>query len=250
MDEVSGVNEARQGIMEGASQTVGVTNSMLVQSSLSTEMYFNMFSQFFSKILNKQAGLAKIAWAGKERFAPIIGDVGVNFLKEDIGLELNDYNVFINEIPPAVGDQQMLTQLVMAGMQSGSVSLLQAVKILMEHDIDESIHMLEKDLEDAQAQKQQEMQMQAQSQQVMQMQQQQELEQAQQTQAMTERGKIQQHQVKGQLDMQKILTQGKLDTTQALLGFKKDLAIKQIDMAIQKQKEKNKAKEKSKTKRA
>lgn len=250
MDEVSGVNEARQGIMEGASQTVGVTNSMLVQSSLSTEMYFNMFSQFFSKILNKQAGLAKIAWAGKERFAPIIGDVGVNFLKEDIGLELNDYNVFINEIPPAVGNQQMLTQLVMAGMQSGSVSLLQAVKILMESDIDESIQMLEKDLEQAQAQKQQEMQMQAQSQQVMQMQQQQELEQAQQAQQMAERGKTQQHQVKGQLDLQKILTQGKLDTTQALLGFKKDLAIKQIDMAIQKQKEKNKAKEKPKAKKA
>lgn len=250
MDQVSGVNEARQGQMEGASQTVGVTNSMLVQSNLSTEMYFTLFTQFFTKILNKQAGLAKIAWAGKERFAPIIGDVGVNFLKEDIGLELNDYNVFINEVPPAVGDQQMLTQLVMAGMQSGSVSLLQAVKILMEHDIDESIQMLEKDLEQAQERQQQEMQMQQQQQQALQMQQQQELVQQAHSQARADQVKMQQDQVKGSLDLQKILTQGKLDTQQQLLGFKKDLAIKQIDAAIQKNKDAQKAKEKKSAKKA
>ena len=61
MDQVSGVNEARQGIIEGASQAVGVTNSMLLQSNLSTELYFEFFSQYFTKILNKQTGLAKIA---------------------------------------------------------------------------------------------------------------------------------------------------------------------------------------------
>lgn len=239
MDQVSGVNEARQGVMEGASQTVGVTNSMLVQSNLSTEVYFTLFGQFFSKILNKQAGLAKIAWAGKERFAPIIGDVGINFLKEDVALDLNDYDVFINEVPPAVGDQQMLTQLVMAGLQSGSVSLLQAVKILMEKDIDESIGMLEKDLQDVQdkqeAQQQQEL---MQEQQQMQMQQQ-----AAQSQNQT---KLVQDQMKGQADLQKIFTQGKLDTQQQLLGFKKDLAIKQLDLAIQKTKDAQKAKEKAK----
>lgn len=239
MDQVSGVNEARQGIMEGASQTVGVTNSMLVQSNLSTELYFNLFSQFFSKILNKQAGLAKIAWAGKEKFAPIIGDVGVNFLKQDVDLDLNDYDIFINEVPPAIGDQQMLTQLVMAGLQSGSVTLLQAVKILMEKDIDESINMLEKDLDEAQDQQQ------AQQQQELAMQQQQ-MQMEQQSQQQANQAKIGQNQIKGQSDLQKIFAQGKLDTQQQLLGFKKDLAIKQLDLAIQKSKDAQKAKEKAK----
>jgi len=240
MDSISGVNEARQGLVQGASQAVGVTNSALLQSNLSTSMYFTLFSQMFTKAMNKQAGLAKIAWAGKERFAAIIGDTGINFLEEDIELDLNDYNVFIEEVPPAMADQQMFYQLVMAGVQSGQVPLVQAMKVLMEKDVDEAIIMLELEMKKAeQAQAEQQDQLAQQEQQAM-MAQQQQAEQANQA-------KLQTQQMKSQAEMQKIMTQGKLDLKQGVLGFKQSLAMKKIDMAIQQQKAKEQAAKRAKT---
>lgn len=239
MDSVSGVNEARQGIIEGASQAVGVTNSMLLQSNLSTELYFELFSQYFTKILNKQAGLTKIAWAGKERFAPIIGDVGVNFLKQDVELDLNDYDVFVDNVPMAVADQQMFSQLVSTAIQQGQVSLLQGLKLLTEKDIDEAILMLEQDLEQAEEKAQTQ-------QQSMMMQEQQQAQMQNQAAQQTTQAKLQTAQMKEQGSLQKILAQGKLDTQQQLLGFKGNLAIKQIELAIARQKDKDKLKQKAK----
>ncbi len=242
MDQISGVNEARQGTAMGASQAVGVTNSMLVQSNLSTEIYSDLFSKFFTKILNKQAGLGKIAWAGKERFSPIIGDVGVNFLEKDIELDLNDYDVFVDDVPQALQDQQMLQNLVSTAVQQQQVTLLQALKILNEKDIDDAIIMMEQELEQTQ-------EMHKQQQQDM-MQQQQEQLQAQQQ---TEQGKVQMQlqkaQMKEQGSLQKVLMQGKLDTQKNILGFQQNVALKEIELAIQKQKAKekdNKAKSRSK----
>lgn len=241
MDSISGVNEARQGLVQGASQAVGVTNSALLQSNLSTSMYFSLFSQMFTKAMNKQAGLAKVAWAGKERFAPIIGDTGINFLEEDIELDLNDYNVFIEEVPPAMADQQMFYQLVMAGVQSGQVPLVQAMKVLMEKDVDEAILMLELEMQKNQEQ--------AQAQQDQLAQQEQAQLQAQQEQAQAgNQAKLAGQQMKSQADLQKVMAQGKLDLQQGVLGFKQNLAMKKIDAAIQAQKNKEQAKKRASAK--
>lgn len=241
MDSISGVNEARQGLVQGASQAVGVTNSALLQSNLSTSMYFTLFSQMFTKAMNKQAGLAKVAWAGKERFAPIIGDTGINFLEEDIELDLNDYNVFIEEVPPAMADQQMFYQLVMAGVQSGQVPLVQAMKVLMEKDVDEAILMLELEMQKNQEQ--------AQAQQDQLAQQEQAQLQAQQEQAQAgNQAKLAGQQMKSQADLQKVMAQGKLDLQQGVLGFKQNLAMKKIDAAIQAQKNKEQAKKRASAK--
>jgi len=240
MDSISGVNEARQGLVQGASQAVGVTNSALLQSNLSTSMYFTLFSQMFTKAMNKQAGLAKIAWAGKERFAMIIGDTGINFLEEDIELDLNDYNVFIEEVPPAMADQQMFYQLVMAGVQSGQVPLVQAMKVLMEKDIDEAIQILELEMKKAE-------QMQADQQEQLAQQEQQALMAQQQQAEQANQAKLQTQQMKSDADMKKIMTQGKIDLKQGVLGFKQSLAMKKIDMAIQAQKAREQAAKRAKT---
>jgi len=238
MDSISGVNEARQGLVQGASQAVGVTNSALLQSNLSTQMYYSLFSQAFTKAMNKQAGLAKIAWAGKERFAPIIGDTGINFLEEDIDLDLNDYNVFIEEVPPALADQQMFYQLVMAGIQSGQLSFPMGLKLLMEKDLDEAVGALELEF------KRQEQNAAAQQQELMQQEQQQLMAQQEQAAGANE-AKMAAQQMKSQGDLQKILAQGRLDTQQELLNFQGNLALKKIEAAIQAQK----AKEKTKTRK-
>jgi hypothetical protein len=238
MDSISGINEARQGLIQNASQAVGVTNSALLQSSLSTEMYFAMFSQMFTKAMNKQAGLAKIAWAGKERFSPIIGDVGVNFLEQDIELDLNDYNVFVEEVPQALQDQQMFYNLVITGIQTGQVPFMLGLKLLMEKDVEEAVNMLEVET------KRQEQMAQDQQQQLMQQQQEQaaaEQQQAQQEMAL----KAQSEQMRTQADLQKILAQGRLDMKQGAMGFQQQVALKKIDAAIQAQKMKEQARKKA-----
>ncbi|MBU6390909.1 MAG: hypothetical protein KGQ83_01555 [Planctomycetes bacterium] len=236
MDAISGVNEARQGLIQSSSQAVGVTNSALLQSSLSTAMYYDIFSKFFTRSINRQAKLGKIAWAGKERFAPILGDAGIDFLKEDIELDLNDYNVFIEEVPPVIADQQLFYQMVMTALQQNSISFPSALKLLMEKDVDEGMQDLELEFnrEKAQAQEQQQNQMDQQSQLMQQAQSKQELDrQALQVDAQLK-------QMKEHSGLEKVLMQGKLDLKQSLIGFKEQLALKRIELEIAKQKNKEK----------
>jgi len=166
MDEISGVNDARQGHVQGASQAVGVTQSALFQSAMATSTLFNLFNSMSSKVLTHQAGLVKIAWAGKERFAPIIGDTGVDFLTHDVDLELNDYGVFIESIPPAIDDINMFHQTVMAALQSGSIDFVDAMKLMMEKDVKQGIRRFSKASEKkAKEEFEQQMQLQQQEQQ-------------------------------------------------------------------------------------
>lgn len=155
MDAVSGINEARQGQIQGSRQTVGVTQSSLFQSNLSTAVYFREFQEYASDLLNHQAGLVKIAWAGKERFAPIIGETGIDFLETDIELELNDYGVFVEEVPPMLDNVNTFHQLVTAALQAGQVTFPQAMKLLMEKDLKVAVRKMERDIE-KQMQEQQE----------------------------------------------------------------------------------------------
>ena len=144
MDQISGISEARQGIMQGASQLASVTQSALIQSSLTTASYFKIFEQFSTNIWNQMARLVKIAWAGKERFAPIIGDAGVNFLEQDIELDLNDYAVFVESTPRLLDDLNSFQSMIMAGLQSGDLRFGDAMKLLTEKDVVSGILRYEK----------------------------------------------------------------------------------------------------------
>jgi hypothetical protein len=235
MDAISGINEARQGLVQRASQAVGVTNSALVQSNLSTAMYADMFSKFFSKAMQVQAGLAKIAWAGKEKFAPIIGDVGVNFLEVDLDLDLDDYNVFIEDTPAILADQQIFYQLIMTAIQSRAISLSTAIKLFMEKDIDESVAILDAELaraEQAQVGQQEQLMMEEQENRAAEQQQAQQANQA----------KMASQQMADEADLKKIIAQGRLDLQQGLMTFKKDMALKRMDAQIAKQKAKERPK--------
>lgn len=144
MDKVSGINDVRQGVIQGATQTVGVTNSALLQSNRSTTYLFTGIRWLSTKILEQKAGLVKIAWANKEQFAPIIGDVGIDFLKQDIDLDLNDYGVFVEEVPPMLGDLNTFKQLVLTALQSGSVDFADALELLIEKDVSVGIRRFRK----------------------------------------------------------------------------------------------------------
>jgi len=153
MDAVSGINEARQGVVQGSSQAVGVTQSALLQSSLATAPLFNLFDEFQTRVWNYQARLVKIAFPkAPERFAPIIGDTGVDFLTNDIDLELNDYAVFVDVTPALLDDLNRFQGIIMAAMQSGSLTFQEAMILLMEKDVMAGIRRYQKIMQKKEAQ--------------------------------------------------------------------------------------------------
>lgn len=219
MDAMTGINEARQGVMQGASQAVGVTRSALLQSSLTTAPFFKLFDEFSSKVWNTQAKLVKITWTEKERFAPIIGDAAIDFIKNDIGLDLNDYGIFCTVTPKLLDDLSNFQNILMAGLQSGQVSLEDCLSLMLETDVVSGIRRFEKIMADKREQEQlQEMQMQ-------QMQQQGQLNAQREMQAFNERtSQIASERARAQ---QQEKNQG--DIMQELIKIRGNLQAKKID---------------------
>lgn len=136
MDKLSGVSPERQGMVQGASQGLGVTQSALLQSNLITAPLFKGFERFCSRVLNYQAKLIKIVFPkNPEVFAPIIGDAGVDFLREHIDLDLDEFNAWVESLPPNFMDRQKLEQMIMLAVQSDPTLLDSAIAIMMEPDL-------------------------------------------------------------------------------------------------------------------
>lgn len=169
MDAVSGINDARQGVVRNASLAVGVAQSALNQSNLATELLFTLFENMSQRVFNKLAALVKISWPDyKERYAPIIGDVGINFLEMDLEMDLDDYGVFVEALPPILEDKQLLVQTAQQALASGQISFKDFLTLVEERDIKVGIRKFKKAIEVAeqkaaeQAQAQQESEQQAQ----------------------------------------------------------------------------------------
>lgn len=237
MDAISGINEARQGIVQSASQAVGVTQSALLQSNLSTEMYFKLFKEFCSDLLNHQAKLVKIAWAGKERFSAIIGDTGINFLETDVELDLNDYGVFVEELPPMINDKQTFQQLIIASVQSQSLAFDQAMELLLEKDVKVALRNFKR------ATKRKQLEQQAQEQMLMQQEQQ-----KQQAQLMDKdadrQAKLKELEFKESEAMKRVMAQGRIKLNEIPLKGKVEMAKipAQSEAAIEKEKAKSRPK--------
>lgn len=148
MDAITGINEARQGVVQNASQAVGVTQSSLIQSSLTTRTYFELFRQMSSDIFNYMSGLIKISWPeNKDRFSIIIGDNSINFLMKDIDLELSDYGVYVEDLPVSIANVSNFHDTVRLMLQSGQLEPVSALKLLKETDVDKGIKILERELQ-------------------------------------------------------------------------------------------------------
>jgi hypothetical protein len=158
MDKISGINDARQGQVQSASQAVGVTQSALMQSNLITQPMFDGFLQFSTRVWEHQAGLAKYTWRDKEKWATLLGISNIDLIEGDLNLDLNDYSVALEATPIILDDPQMFSQLVMASLQSQSIEPEDAMDLMMEKDIEVAIRKFKKiKAQREQAQKQHEM---------------------------------------------------------------------------------------------
>ena len=229
MDAISGINAARQGQIEGQSQAVGVTQSALMQSNLATNVYFSLFNQFSNRVFNYLAGLVKITFAGNEKYSPIIGDVGVDFLEDTAELEFDDFGIFLEETPPILDDLQNFQALVQAALQAGQVSFVDAMRLLKEKDINTAINRFEKIVE-----KREKAQSEAQAQQAQQQMQMLQAQLQQQTESdltkIDRKGEydLQKQQLANQGDMDEVLASGKIGLAKEKIDFTKKSALEKI----------------------
>ena len=113
MDVVSGSTKASRGIQQSANQGLGLTKALTEQSNLTVEQDFELFQMFESNILKNQADLMKILWAGDpEKYKPILGELGISFLEQDVNVDLSDYGVFVKSLPPTLRDQERLAGFI------------------------------------------------------------------------------------------------------------------------------------------
>lgn len=144
MEEITGVNGARTGVIESANQAVGVTQAAIASSQLSTETLHEAFREFSQNVMNDMAGLVKISWTEKEVYAPIIGDVGVDFINQDIDLALHDYGTFVEMTPPLFNDKQQFTNMINNALNAQKIEIEDALDLIRENDPDLGIRRLKR----------------------------------------------------------------------------------------------------------
>lgn len=136
----------RQGDIPAASQAVGVTQLAVAGSSKGTFAMFSGFERFCSRVLNQQAKFIKIAWANSDRelFAPIIGDVGIDFLKNNIDIDLDEFNTWVSSLPPMIADRGKFENFVSQMVLGGQLDPVDALQIVLEPDTKVAVRILQR----------------------------------------------------------------------------------------------------------
>lgn len=212
MDSITGINDARQGIAQGSSQAVGVTQSMLHQSSMSTEFYSSLFQVYMSDILTYQANTLR--FIDEERLISMAGNISSDLIKGELDMPLNDYGVFVEEINPMFEDLSVFRQIVNEARMSGQLGFIDAIKLMKEKDLNKAIREYER--KEAKMQEQLQAQQEAQAQQA-EAERQATLQRIMAQQESANNNRIELKGIDRQNDLSKILTKGKIDLTKEKL---------------------------------
>jgi hypothetical protein len=214
MKSISGMNDARQGVIQSANQLNGVTEMAIAQSAKSSKGFYSGFFMFESKLLTKHAQHIRISWKNNpDRWRDIIGDLYIDFLEIDEDIADDEHEIVVrNQIMP----RSVLEKYIVAGLQH-NLPLHEGLELEMSSQEDikgavvDYIAVMKKKEKEQQAQQ---MQMQQMQQQAMLANTQAQAQAGQQTQqAITERER-EKTQYKGNVDLQK--TAMKEDTKKAL----------------------------------
>ena len=96
----------------------------------------------FSRLCN----LMKICWAEGKKIGYVLGDGGYKFLSVLPNIALNDYGVFLGDSGKDDSMRQVVQQMSQAALQQGSLTMLDAIKVLKSESLAEAENVLEKGL--------------------------------------------------------------------------------------------------------
>ena len=173
--QISGVSPQREGAISQY-EYVGNVQRSVVQSSLSTKGWFFQHNEVKKMVFSRLCNLMKVAWAEGKKAGYILGDGGYKFLNVLPDIALNDYGIFLGDSGKDDAMRKAVQEMSAQAVQSGNLSLLDAIKVLKADSLSEAEVVLERGLDSMKEMQQQMQQQQAQQQQ---MQQQQEMQQKQ-----------------------------------------------------------------------
>jgi len=157
--QISGVSPQREGAVEQY-EYVGNVQRAVTQSSISTGGWFYSHNEVKKKVFDKLANLMKMSWAGGKKAAFVLGDAGYKMLNVLPDVALNDYGIFLGDAGKDDALKQSVQQMSQAALQSGTITLLDALKVLKADTMTEAQHVLEQGID---AMKEQQMQQQEQA---------------------------------------------------------------------------------------
>ena len=144
--QISGVSPQREGAVEQY-EYVGNVQRSVVQSSISTGAWNYSHGMVKKQVMEKLANLMKIAWAGGKKAAYIFGDAGYKMLNILPEVALNDYGIFMGDSGKDDALKTQVQQMSQAALQSGTISLLDALKVLKADTMTEAQVILEQGLD-------------------------------------------------------------------------------------------------------
>tara|TARA_R110000764_G_scaffold59945_2_gene129048 strand:+ start:3132 stop:5387 length:2256 start_codon:yes stop_codon:yes gene_type:complete len=144
--QISGVSPQREGAVEQY-EYVGNVQRSVVQSSISTGAWNYSHNMVKKQVMEKLANLMKIAWAGGKKAAYIFGDAGYKMLNILPEVALNDYGIFMGDSGKDDALKTQVQQMSQAALQSGTISLLDALKVLKADTMTEAQVILEQGLD-------------------------------------------------------------------------------------------------------
>jgi len=240
--QISGVTRQREGAVDQY-EYVGNVQRSVVQSSTITESWFYSHNEVKQRVLERLCNIMKIAWAGGKKAAMILGDGAYKFLNVMPDVALQDFGVYVGDSGKDDAMKQVVQGLAQSALQSGSIDLLNILKVLKADTMTEAEKVLEQGMEQM---KQQAAEQQQQAMQQMQMQQEAEkakFEEEAQLKQMDNEAKIQvaEIQAESRLQVAKIQSEDKRDIHDASeeAEFAKKLADYELNKEGPSPKDKN-----------
>tara|TARA_R110000787_G_scaffold205068_1_gene315556 strand:+ start:3059 stop:5323 length:2265 start_codon:yes stop_codon:yes gene_type:complete len=165
--QISGVSPQREGAISQY-EYVGNVQRSVVQSSLSTKGWFHQHNEVKKMVFERLCNLMKLCWSKGKKAGYVLGDGGFKFLNVLPDIALNDYGIFIGDSGKDDAMRKMVQEMSAQALQSGNLSLLDAIKVLKTESLSEAEVVLERGLDGMKEMQQQMQEQQQQQQQMMQ----------------------------------------------------------------------------------
>ena len=162
--QMSGVTRQREGAV-GQYEYVGNVQRSVVQSATITESWFHIHNEVKKSVLERLCNLMKLAWKDGKKAATIMGDGSYSIINIMPEISLQDFGIYVGDSGKDDSMKQYIQELSQAALQSGSIGLLDVIKVLKADTFTEAETVLEQGMDAMRKMQEMEQQAQAQAQQ-------------------------------------------------------------------------------------
>jgi hypothetical protein len=171
MDVISGVNDARQGDMDG-DQRVGTAQMAWTASNSATEKYISLHNEFKKDVLSRMLSVAKYVWKNNPKKAQyVLDDGGIELVQWFDDISESEYDLETTDNANVAEMMQAIKQLAHAAMQNGVMRFKDIIAVYQKDSVSALARYLEQaeeeamqqQAESAKAERQHEMQVAAQA---------------------------------------------------------------------------------------